>query len=542
MDIEKRVHGERLTAFRSPPSSLTDILRRLRSDVLRVVRAPTRKEVFVSEIVIYDPRDEEPLPSGAIVLCVGLSGEEGEAMRLIEAPGAERIAAVVFRGLDSLSRRLAESAEASDVAILSVPHEITWGHLYSLLRTSAANGASDASGEMTAVPLGDLFGLADAIARAARGAVTIEDPRWHVLAYSNLDYAIDEVRRQTILGREPPLVWRKRLRASKVEETLHDPSSVIRFEGSEGFAPRMGIPVLANGELLGSIWLAEGDTPLDDRAAEALREASGTVAIHLLYRNVSEEFKRENRNAYVAEVLAGRGHDVASGLSREGGGREELIVVGFKSAVADESEIRASRDRVLSVMSLLCEHVYPDARCGMVDGLFWALLPADPTREKQSVRELIGNVINEVAHSLDFRTSAVIGPAVREMDAVPWARHVTELALSDLDGTECCVIHSDDVKPRLMLLEVLEVVAEHPTLSDGKVKDILAFDRSRGTHYGESLRAYFDSNGEVAKAAACLGVHPNTLRYRLQRLRDVWGLNLEDPDERLVAELQLRTS
>jgi DNA-binding PucR family transcriptional regulator len=34
-------------------------------------------------------------------------------------------------------------------------------------------------------------------------------------------------------------------------------------------------------------------------------------------------------------------------------------------------------------------------------------------------------------------------------------------------------------------------------------------------------------------------VHPNTFRYRLRRLVEVSGIDLDDPVERLVAHLQL---
>jgi DNA-binding PucR family transcriptional regulator len=35
-------------------------------------------------------------------------------------------------------------------------------------------------------------------------------------------------------------------------------------------------------------------------------------------------------------------------------------------------------------------------------------------------------------------------------------------------------------------------------------------------------------------------VHPNTFRYRLRRLVEMFGVDLEDPDTRLLLHLQLR--
>jgi DNA-binding PucR family transcriptional regulator len=40
--------------------------------------------------------------------------------------------------------------------------------------------------------------------------------------------------------------------------------------------------------------------------------------------------------------------------------------------------------------------------------------------------------------------------------------------------------------------------------------------------------------------AARLGVHPQTARYRVTRLRELFGSALDDPDERFWLDLALR--
>jgi hypothetical protein len=56
----------------------------------------------------------------------------------------------------------------------------------------------------------------------------------------------------------------------------------------------------------------------------------------------------------------------------------------------------------------------------------------------------------------------------------------------------------------------------------------------------ETLRAWLDHQGEVAAAAAALHVHPQTVRYRLARLRDLLGPALDDPEARFELALALR--
>ncbi len=56
----------------------------------------------------------------------------------------------------------------------------------------------------------------------------------------------------------------------------------------------------------------------------------------------------------------------------------------------------------------------------------------------------------------------------------------------------------------------------------------------------ETLAAWLDQPGQIQAIAARLSVHPQTVRYRLRRLRELYGAALEDPDERLTLALGLR--
>jgi len=56
----------------------------------------------------------------------------------------------------------------------------------------------------------------------------------------------------------------------------------------------------------------------------------------------------------------------------------------------------------------------------------------------------------------------------------------------------------------------------------------------------ETLAAWLDRPGQVQAVAAALGVHPQTVRYRVRQLRDLFGDRLEDPDARFELALALR--
>jgi hypothetical protein len=58
----------------------------------------------------------------------------------------------------------------------------------------------------------------------------------------------------------------------------------------------------------------------------------------------------------------------------------------------------------------------------------------------------------------------------------------------------------------------------------------------------ETLRVWLAEQGRLASVAEQLGVHPQTARYRLGRLRELFGSALDNSDDRFWLELALRAS
>ena len=68
---------------------------------------------------------------------------------------------------------------------------------------------------------------------------------------------------------------------------------------------------------------------------------------------------------------------------------------------------------------------------------------------------------------------------------------------------------------------------------------LVEHDTARKGSLVPTLRAYLET-GEQQEAAKRLRVHPNTLRYRLDRIREISGVDLEDPETRLNMAVALR--
>jgi DNA-binding PucR family transcriptional regulator len=96
------------------------------------------------------------------------------------------------------------------------------------------------------------------------------------------------------------------------------------------------------------------------------------------------------------------------------------------------------------------------------------------------------------------------------------------------------------VRSHAIVERIAEIAAGEPGLLKGPLDTLFERDREGRGHYVETLRAFLDHFGDSTAAAASLDVHPNTFRYRMRRLLEISGLDLDDPVERMVVHLQLR--
>lgn len=85
-----------------------------------------------------------------------------------------------------------------------------------------------------------------------------------------------------------------------------------------------------------------------------------------------------------------------------------------------------------------------------------------------------------------------------------------------------------------------ETRAALQAIAEARLGPLAAYDARRGAELVASLRAFLEHNGQWEAAAAVLGVHRHTLRGRLERIRELLGIDLDSAHVR--AELLLALS
>ncbi|MCE4947566.1 helix-turn-helix domain-containing protein [Streptomyces albulus] len=135
--------------------------------------------------------------------------------------------------------------------------------------------------------------------------------------------------------------------------------------------------------------------------------------------------------------------------------------------------------------------------------------------------------------------SGAIGPAVPLLDAgksLRWATSAVDLmerGLLPAGELLQCTEHTE----ALVLLPPGELIED---LTRRRLAPLDDCGRTHGRRLAETLLAWLETRGGAPEIASRLGVHPQTVRYRLRQIRELWGDDVDDPDRRFELELVLR--
>jgi PucR-like helix-turn-helix protein/diguanylate cyclase with GGDEF domain len=135
---------------------------------------------------------------------------------------------------------------------------------------------------------------------------------------------------------------------------------------------------------------------------------------------------------------------------------------------------------------------------------------------------------------------AAVGPAVplaRASASLRWARRALSLAQRDPARPPGAIVRCDEQLATLVVL----ADAELARLLSGQVLAPLSGLRpEQADRLAETLLAWLESADNAGAAASRLHVHPQTVRYRLRQLTELFGDGLGDPESRFALQVALR--
>ena len=261
-----------------------------------------------------------------------------------------------------------------------------------------------------------------------------------------------------------------------------------------------------------------------ERASEA---AVASFLVDVLDRKVTD---REN-------ILA-RGNELGSDLSAGG----SAVVVRAYPQQPEEGDWRA---RVLTLAERGARGVAPGALAAIVarkaaigrasqEGELIIVVPADPSGEPGLPERVAQAVLRELETGVqNFALSVAMSrPATDPVDLHRAGAEALLAANVAVAQGEQILAFEDTGAYRLLLPAMSEDPAELQRFHDETVAPLVAYDEQYETELVKTLESFLDADGNVAGTAAKLFTHRHTVRYRLERVRELTGLDVGSTDGR----------
>ena len=394
------------------------------------------------------------------------------------------------------------------------------------------------------------------LADLLESAVTVEDASFHLLAHAG--GSTDPHRKETILRQGTP---QRVLFDPQIQRTLREveakrgPVKVPAFPHLGMSRERLIAPILAGGQVLGYISILDHPPHNEELAFMAIEQAALVLALSVAKERELSEVEGRVRGEYLEDLLHGTyGDDAAAqrrarhlGYPLHGSHIVMLVDIddfrGFNRArqISEDAIQALKREflrRVTSVVRISYARALVQGRSDQVV----ALLPlgtevgdyqlrahALGLQIQQAIAEWKPGFTISVGFSGPTEAPTGVAGALREVTSV-----MESLARFKRWSQVVAV-------PELGLTGLLAAVTDERLVDYSRrhLGPLIEHDTSRKGNLVATLRAYLET-GEQQQAAQKLRVHPNTLRYRLDRIREISGVELEDPETRLNLAVALR--
>jgi PucR family transcriptional regulator, purine catabolism regulatory protein len=394
------------------------------------------------------------------------------------------------------------------------------------------------------------------LAELLESSVVIEDASFHLLAHAGS--SADPHRKETIQrqGTPPRVLFDPQIqRMLREVEANRAPVKVPPFPHVGMSRERLIAPILAGGQVLGYISVLDHPPHNEELAFMAIEQAALVLALAVAKERELSEVEGRVRGEFLEDLLHGTYGDESAaqrrarhlGYPMQGSHIVMLVDIddfrGFNRArqISEDAIQALKRDflrRVTGVVRTSYSRALVQGRSDQVV----SLLPLGTEVGDHQIRvHALGVQIQQAI--ADWKPGFTVsvgfsGPAEAPAGVAGSLREVTSVMESLARFKRWSQVVA---VPELGLTGLLAAVTDERLVDYSRrhLGPLIKHDTSRKGNLVATLRAYLET-GEQQQAAQRLRVHPNTLRYRLDRIREISGVDLEDPETRLNLAVALR--
>jgi purine catabolism regulator len=389
--------------------------------------------------------------------------------------------------------------------------------------------------------------LASEVSQSSGRAVSIDGHDGRPLAFQpDINDRLDERQAQVILtaSQESVQAWLRTVgSSSSAEPPVHG------WTNPDGWT-RLVAPVTGRTGLLGSVSLLIPDSSERPEDTILTSRAAAAAAVTLAQEQATAHARREVELNVLDEMLDGAlrsevalvqqaqrlGHDLDQPFC--------AIIARLDSAAGSPARSREGRWTALEagVREFDAKVNQPNMLWRVRNSAAEIVWPTNGTQDAETLANNLRDTLEGAlrARQLSDLVSIGIGRPDHGIQGIRRSHQEARQALTlgrRLHGSGHVTDYDDLGIYRLIL--AAEGLPELRVFQEESLSHLVDYDRIHSSNLIQTLEAFFAANCSPKEAASILGVHRNTVLYRLDRIASITGLNLDDPEVRLRLHLAL---
>lgn len=400
-----------------------------------------------------------------------------------------------------------------------------------------------------------LQSITDTLSKLVAASIVVENNRHQTLSASNPAAGDNSSRTpngtlsSTDIWNDPELIQHVRI----LRDSRHSVNIPPRPHKGFPYA-RFIVPITAGENLFGYVVAAEPSGELNDQQHSAVEQASVVMALEFLKQEAAQSVEQRLAGDFLDDVINGRCANDQSAVQRAARlnvnlHSPHLVMILDVDRFSEEItrhhwtdlDALAIKRRILSMTTDIVHKNHPGSLVGMQSDSALLLVPVSDESEYKVGLELGKKIQQALQIALpDLTISIGVGRVVRNYTDIPSSYHDAQISLhaSETSAKHGLVIAYAELGVLPLLLQSRSQ-AELVTFMHNTLDPLLAYDEQKDSDLTLTLRAYLASSGHLQRTASDCHIHINTLKYRVQRIEEILGLDLSNGETRFNLQLAL---
>lgn len=322
---------------------------------------------------------------------------------------------------------------------------------------------------------------------------------------------------------------------------------------------RYSIPIYFDNTQYGNIFIWDTNNALSPRSLFVIESITSLIALDILNRATLVERENIHQSTFLEQLLAPDPQEQKKAIENsklylfdeDKSSQIIVLVMGQDQQQTNNDNNRAMAQKLDTELLYLTNRLKKEYRSYFLatrddDRAIFLLQFAESCPEDlrhQRCKDFIAILLQYLEEQRKLPDSFIgVGSCAKDYQdlsqSLKQAEQTVRILQSRGDKDDMVLFYED--------MEVLQILG-HPVIkedalayAEGVLNSIDEPDSKKQNDFFETIRAYFEAGGNLRRVSEILFTHYNTVVYRINRIRDVYGVDLRDPDTAFDFQLALK--